>query len=241
MEIHIICTKQRHWVCCLFNESYVRNDPVNKKDPSGKDWYYDFAAQMWVQTFGDPCIIDPALCASGGVFAFDLATSQSFMNFNSVINEEVAQYMQAQDIAATSNCIQSWINGIFNNSIATVQGVTEEIGGHWNFNVQIQFSSEDAAQDFIKDWQAAGDNGFSPATRYGSDSSGYALHLENVGNVEQVNGIWTLQATAHIDLGNPDDGLTGILMHVGVDGVVGWMFQILLGGNIDPSSSSCPY
>ena len=60
---------------------------------------------------------------------------------------------------------------------ASVGDATKEVGGHWNFNVQLQFPSNGAANTFYSTHAASAQNGFKPPARFGP---GPALHLENL-------------------------------------------------------------
>ena len=135
---------------------------------------------------------------------------------------------------ATADCIERALQALFPGVIASVGPATNEVGGHWNFSVQLQFSSTDAANAFYSAYTTSAANGWPPPARFGS---GPALHLENLGGWSPLSGT-PANGTAHIDLYNPNDGLGGIAGHVGVDGLVGHLSQIFH-SNIDPST--CPW
>jgi hypothetical protein len=54
----------------------------------------------------------------------------------------------AQGDPATAACIAKGLESTFPGSTVTTGGSTGEVGGHWNFTVQLQFSSYDAASGF---------------------------------------------------------------------------------------------
>jgi hypothetical protein len=123
----------------------------------------------------------------------------------------------------------------------TAGSSTGEVGGHWNFAVQVQFSSQDAASAFQSAAVSVWD-GVSPPARFGA---GPALHLENLDSSWSMgSGTYSIGGTAHIYLFNPNPtslgggGLVGLAGHVGVDGVWGHIVQFF-GANIGPKS--CPF
>ena len=136
----------------------------------------------------------------------------------------------------TADCILSGLEALFPGITASVGDTTNEVGGHWNFTVQLQFSSYDDAYSFYTTYDASARNGINPPARFGA---GPALHLENliwapVGS----DGTYTANATAHIDLYNPDTGVGGVAGHSGIDFIWGHIVE-LLGGDIDPAN--CPW
>jgi RHS repeat-associated protein len=136
---------------------------------------------------------------------------------------------------ATAACVASGLQSTFAGSSATAGASTGEVGGHWNFAVQLQFPSLDAANAFISAYAASAASGWPPPARFGS---GPALHLENLGGWSTDGGTYNIGGTAHIDLFNPNNGFGGIAGHVGGDFFGGHIVQ-LFGGNIDPKP--CPY
>jgi RHS repeat-associated protein len=143
--------------------------------------------------------------------------------------------------AATAECIARGLQALFPGVTPTVGTATNEVGGHWNFSVQLQFPSYEAANAFFSAYTTSAANGWPPPARFGS---GPSLHLENVGNWSVNGGTYSIPGTAHIDLYNPNStsqgggGLGGIVGHVGVDGLVGHLVQIVH-SNIDPAT--CPW
>ncbi len=139
----------------------------------------------------------------------------------------------------TKNCIQRALQALFPGATASVGNPTAEVGGHWNFKVQLQFSSYGSATDFYNAYYTSAQTGFSPAARFGN---GPGLHLENLSPTDtwlNDNGTYTVDGTAHIDLFNPNSrDVVGVGGHVGVDGLIGHLTQSL-GGNIDPAR--CPW
>jgi hypothetical protein len=134
------------------------------------------------------------------------------------------------------------LEALFPGVIASVGDATGEVGGHWNFNVQLQFSSYDSAMNFYNNYWGPGgsaQNGFNPPARFGN---GPAVHLENLSPTStwsNSDGSYTVNGTAHIDLFNPNKGdVEGVGGHVGVDGLIGHLVQVF-GGNLDPSH--CPW
>jgi hypothetical protein len=66
--------------------------------------------------------------------------------------------------------------------------------------------------------------------------TGVILHLKNLGTwTLNDDGTWSVSATAHLDLFNPNDGLAGLTGHGVVDFLGGHIVQFF-GGNIDPGS-----
>jgi hypothetical protein len=138
-------------------------------------------------------------------------------------------------LPTTSDFIASAIRSTFPGSSVTVETSTGEVGGHWNFAFQMQFSSQDAA-NALRSKNISASDGFSRPARIGPR---YAWHLENIGVWwNTTGGTYTIGATAHIDLFNPDTGVGGFFGHVFVDGVWGHIVQFF-GENIDPNP--CPY
>jgi RHS repeat-associated protein len=135
----------------------------------------------------------------------------------------------------TPGCIAAGLQSTFPGSAATMGDSVGEVGGHWNYTVQLQFPSYDAANAFDNAYKGAATAGVAPPARFGP---GPALHLENLGSWSLNGGTYSISGTAHIDLFNPDTGIGGVAGHVGVDGVGGHVAQFF-GGNIDPSS--CPF
>jgi RHS repeat-associated protein len=136
--------------------------------------------------------------------------------------------------ARTAGCIARGLQSTFGGG-ATSGASAGETGGHWNFNVQLQFSSFDAVSAFTSTYAASAASGWPPPARFGS---GPALHLENLGSWSVADGSYSIDGTAHIDLFNPNTGFGGIAGHVGVDFLWGHVVQFF-GGSIDPSR--CPY
>ncbi len=114
-------------------------------------------------------------------------------------------------------------------------GSTGEVGGHWNFNFTLQFSSNINALAFIAVYNSSAASGWPPPARFGA---GPALHAENLGSWSVSNSIYNIGGTAHIDLYNPDTGAGGIAGHVAIDGIWGHIVQAF-GGDIDPKN--CPF
>ena len=144
--------------------------------------------------------------------------------------------------SATQNCLQRGLQALFPGAIAAVSDATAEVGGHWNFNVQLQFASYNSVMSFYNSyWGPNGpsQNGFGPPGRFGG---GPAVHLENLSPTDtwlNSNGTSTVDGTAHIDLFNPNNyDVESVGGHVGVDGLIGHLAQAI-GGNIDPAR--CPW
>jgi len=146
--------------------------------------------------------------------------------------------------AATAECIAQGLQALFPGVAATVGPATKNVGGHWNFPVQFQFPSRAAANGFYNGYMGNYGNAFGPPARFGS---GPAVHLENLGPNWSYNsdtGVYSINATAHIDLFNPNPssqgggGPLGLAGHAGIDGIVGHLAKAL-GSNIDPAH--CPW
>jgi RHS repeat-associated protein len=146
--------------------------------------------------------------------------------------------------AATADCIAQGLQAFFPGVAATVGPATKNVGGHWNFPVQFQFPSYAAANGFYNGYMANYGNVFGPPARFGS---GPAVHLENLGPNWSYNsdtGVYSINATAHLDLFNPNPnsegggGPLGLAGHAGIDGIVGHLAKAL-GSNIDPAH--CPW
>jgi RHS repeat-associated protein len=133
--------------------------------------------------------------------------------------------------AGTAGCIAKGLQSAFPGSTVSTGTPAGEVGGHWNFNVTLQFPSQFGFNQFNSLYSASG--GWPPPARFGP---GPALHLENLGDFG--DGSFGVVGTAHIDLFNPDTGLGGIAGHLSVDGAWGHIVQ-LFGGNIDPKR--CPF
>ncbi len=126
----------------------------------------------------------------------------------------------------------------FGAKSVTTGASTGETGGHWNYNVQLTFSSYDDAVEFSDAWAASANNGFGPPARF---LSGPALHLENLDpswSFDPGSGTYTMGGTAHIDQFNPNTGLAGMVGHGVYDFSLGHIVQ-LFHGNIDPKT--CPF
>ncbi|MGH9352352.1 MAG: hypothetical protein ACRD2G_09355, partial [Terriglobia bacterium] len=126
-------------------------------------------------------------------------------------------------------CIASGLHSMFGGA-ATPGSATGEVGGHWNFNFTLQFSSFGSASAFTSAYAASAASGWSPPARFGP---GPAIHLENLGSWSVNGGMYAVPATAHIDLFNPNNGLGGLAGHGLVDMVGGHVVQFF-GGSIDP-------
>jgi len=147
--------------------------------------------------------------------------------------------------SATGSCIVNALESLFPGLTASVRNAPKpkENGGHWNFPVQLQFRSSCAANSFYSAYYSGKwPQVWGPRSRFGS---GPALHLENLGSSWSVSGCtYSISATAHIDLYNPNSsshgggGLGGMAGHAGIDGVIGHVVQGL-GSNIDPAN--CPW
>jgi RHS repeat-associated protein len=151
---------------------------------------------------------------------------------------------------ATKDCIAKAIAALFPGATADVEDMPDnkgETGGHWNFNVQIDFSSYDAMMNFFNSYYPPpGTPGIriGPKARFGP---GPALHLENLSNTndwDNGDGTYSVTGTAHLDLYNPNsgaaggEGIGGVAGHGAVDFILGHLIQAL-GSNIDPSH--CPW
>ena len=142
--------------------------------------------------------------------------------------------------SATADCIANGLDALFPGVTASVGAPTKEVGGHWNFPIQLQFRSSCAANQFYLAYKTAAP-GWPPPARFGS---GPAIHLENLGSWSVSGGVYTIGGTAHIDLYNPNGssngggGVGGLAGHVGIDGIVGHLAD-LLHTNIDPAH--CPW
>ena len=134
----------------------------------------------------------------------------------------------------TADCIAKGLTKHFGATV-TMGASTGEVGGHWNFGVQLSFSSYDSALIFTASYNTSAANGWPPPARF---FDGPALHLENLGSWNNSNGVYSINGTAHIDLYNPDSGAGGVAGHVAVDGLWGHVVQAF-GGDIDPST--CPF
>jgi len=129
----------------------------------------------------------------------------------------------------TADCIQAALHSLFPAATSTVGDATKEIGGHWNFNVNLQFSSYQDAYNFYSTISNSS-AGFQPPARLGN---GPALHLENTSQTwTYSNGTYMTSGTAHIDIANPNNIPLGTAVHTFWDGLVGHLSD-LLGGNID--------
>jgi RHS repeat-associated protein len=144
--------------------------------------------------------------------------------------------------SATGSCLANALNSLFPGVTASVGPAIKETGGHWNFPVQLQFPSSCAASQFYQAYMFQFNYGsFGPPSRFGK---GPTVHLENLGNWSVSGCTYSINATAHIDLYNPNPssqgggGLGGFAGHVGIDGVIGHVVQGL-GSNIDPAN--CPW
>jgi RHS repeat-associated protein len=136
-----------------------------------------------------------------------------------------------------TSCIEKGLDSTFTGATATVGSVTSEVGGHWGFNFEMQFNSASSLASFNSLYDLSAQNGVPPPARFGP---GPALHMENVTSV-WIEGIASgnvVVGTVHIDLFNPNNGATGKIGHVTVDGLWGHITQ-LFGGNIDPRT--CPF
>ena len=168
------------------------------------------------------------------------------INFYGYVHNEPADLIDPLGLkaakSATAECIAKGLGTLFPGVQASVGPATKEVGGHWNFPVQLQFPSSCAANKFYNAYSASAKNGWAPPARF---DSGPALHLENLGGWSvSGGGTYSIGGTAHIDLYNPNSssngggGLGGIAGHVGIDGIVGHLAD-LLHTNIDPAN--CPW
>ena len=99
----------------------------------------------------------------------------------------------------TGQCIATGLQRQFAGGIVAAGSSTEKVGGHWNFNVQLQFSSQLTADRFQYLYAASATSGMPPPARFGS-GSGPALHLEHLGDrlYDSSSGVFSFNATAHI-------------------------------------------
>ena len=244
--------------------AYTRGDPVNRGDPSGLDDEEAQCAAIadapgFIQGFNGGAVQQCADLYPDGqgpeqggggfydpnpsVFANDLgsATAGNSLDFSSAydLNNGTPGFGPPGDPnngkSGTSDCIAKGLQSTFPGTTATMGSSTGEVGGHWNFSLQLQFSSQGAAYTFGSMYTTAS-SGWPPPARFGP---GPALHLENLGRSWSFSdGTYTIGATAHIDLFSPDTGAGGIAGHVLVDGAWGHIVQFF-GGNIDPKA--CPF
>ena len=136
----------------------------------------------------------------------------------------------------TADCIQRGLDALFPGIASSVGDSTKPVGGHWNFNIQMQFASRNDAMTFYSSYATSAANGWQPPARFGS---GPSLHLENLSWAPvSADGIYTANLTGHIDLYNPDSGWGGIAGHSAIDGIWGHLVQAL-GSNLDPAN--CPW
>ena len=173
-------------------------------------------------------------------------------NFYAYVHEDPANLIDPFGLKAckdaTKDCLQRALNSLFPGVTASVgdpTGNPNPNGGHYNFEIQLTFSSSDTADSFLSAYTAQGNAGFAPNTRYSSGDKlgvGTTLHLENLLNsgnrTQNSNGSVTLTGKAHLDLYDPDSGLAGIVGHGVIDGLIGHIAD-WLHSNIDPEH--CPW
>jgi hypothetical protein len=72
--------------------AYVGDDPVNRSDPRGTDWLYDFTSGTWYSTIDLGCESDPAYCqalfSNPMALMYDMqsASYQDMLAFNAAVN-----------------------------------------------------------------------------------------------------------------------------------------------------------
>jgi hypothetical protein len=140
----------------------------------------------------------------------------------------------------TASCMEEGLEHLFPGAEVTVGDAFRKGGGHWNYHVQLQFASRDAALNFTEVYDNVAEHGRPPSARFGK---GPAIHLENLSNWSVEGTTFSIAGTAHIDLGNPNSksigggGFRGMLKHVAYDGVKGHVLD-LFGKDIDISHCS---
>jgi RHS repeat-associated protein len=230
----------------------ANNNPVSNVDPTGLyviDCMWDFCLPCphcggsggdsgGGGSSGSPNYSASALSPGFSIFAptqqlQDYAQAEA--QYEAQVAVAFATPIQNNGKSGTSGCIATGLQFAFPGSTVTMGGSTVEVGGHWNFSLQLQFTSQNAATMFSSMYAAAS-SGWPPPARFGA---GPALHLEDLGSFSvSDDGTYTIGATAHIDLFNPDTGTGGIAGHVLDDGFWGHIVQFF-GGNIDPKA--CPF
>jgi len=72
--------------------AYVGGDPVNRSDPKGMDWLYDFTTGQWASTIDLGCEADPSVCqamfSNPMYLMYDMQSEsyQDFLAFNNAVN-----------------------------------------------------------------------------------------------------------------------------------------------------------
>ena len=190
-------------------------------------------ARYYDQTIGRFISEDPTRFAAGVNF-------YSYVRDNAINLVDPTGY--CADTKDTGNCLQKGLQALFPGATVNIGDSTAEVGGHWNFNVQLQFGSYQSVMSFYNAyWGPNGSalNGFNPPARFGN---GPAVHLENLSPTDSwltANGTYAVNGTAHIDLFNPNNNdVASVSGHVAVDGLVGHLVQAI-GSNIDPAN--CPW
>ncbi len=225
--------------------AYVGNKPLSTQDPSGLRPPENAVNCSWdsCSTVGDSNgggggtimgndIFDALMGAPGTYTGFDMYGNFTWgFSVSQWYSDEAAIESALTPNANTAACAAQGLQATFPNSTVSVGTATGEVGGHWNFQASLQFSSSDMVDSFISDYIAASAP-IGPPARFGA---GPAIHLENVWFSD--TGAYALNATVHIDQFNPNTGPLGIAGHVGYDGIWGHIAQAF-GGNIDTSNCS---
>lgn len=217
-----------------FSGSIVNTFRYTRREFDAETGLYYYRARYYDPTTGRFINEDPIRWFSGTI------------NFYDYVHNDPADLIDPLGLkaapSATAQCIANGLGNLFPGVQASVGPATKEVGGHWNFPVQLQFPSYCAANKFYSAYSGSAASGWPPPARFGS---GPALHLENLGGWSVGGGgTYSIGGTAHVDLYNPNassngaGGLGGIAGHVGIDGLVGHLAD-LLHTNIDPAK--CPW
>jgi RHS repeat-associated protein len=110
--------------------SYTGGDPVNRSDPRGLDWLYDFSSGQWYSTIDLGCESDPAYCqalfSNPMALMYDMqsASYQDMLAFNAAVSN-------AAQLTPVPSCVQGAI-------ASGAQGLGLDIASFDStFNVQI--------------------------------------------------------------------------------------------------------
>lgn len=229
--------------------AYVGGDPVNRSDPRGTDWVYDFSTGTWTQAFGELCWMNPSACAGldPSVLSNDNGIPQSATALDVVMSTSMWQQYGQQTASYSTNgpapgspqCEQSLVQSTITTDASNLginfaalgfSSPTAQIAGYGGVSqTELNFSgSPQALQNLLSN----------PAFQANFVNAGAdPLHGNyNAGNWRQNVGQWSIQITADaagniqvdIDPNNPMFNPMGHAMDV--------LWNFLTGGDTNYNS-----
>ncbi len=135
--------------------AYVGNNPLSYIDPQGLEWVLRF--DFWYH-FG------PSSSIPLSSILYIPQQPSGLPPQGGGASHESNNGTPANN--GTLGCIVKGVQSAFPGSVVTTGLPTGEVGGHWNYSLQMQFSSQDAASAFRSTYITAS-SGFPPPARFG--------------------------------------------------------------------------